>query len=172
MSAQAAGLDLTLNKAPARKPAKFFNHEGRSLVNASTKGLAVLVLDDHERIQAIWDTLLHAAGIQHLGARDIGSAKELLGSHHVDLVVIDEHLAHCDESGSDFAIWLREAAAPSMSHIPILACTSDQSPAIRERLYAAGAGAVIDKPIDAWLALLLIRDLIHQAAAPSIRREG
>lgn len=132
----------------------------------------MLVLDDHERIQAIWNALLDAAGMQHIGARDIGSAKEPLGSYHVDLVVIDEHLAHSDESGSDFAIWLREAAVPSMSRMPILACTSDKSPAIRERLYAAGAGGVIDKPIDARLALLLIRDLMHQAASPSRRREG
>ena len=141
-------------------------------MHRSHDGLTVLVLDDHERMQAIWSALLGAAGILHIGAHDIRSAKEVVGSRHIDLVVIDEHLADPDESGSDFAIWLRQATDPSMSSMPILACTSDQSPAIRERLHAAGAGAAIDKPVDARLALLLIRDLVLQAAAPSMRREG
>ena len=137
-----------------------------------SRGLTVLVLDDHERIQEIWAAILGAAGIEHVGVSDIESAQHMLGSRHVDLVVIDEHLADSDESGSGLAIWLREATDPSMSRLPILACTSDQSPAIRERLHAAGAAAVIDKPIEARLALLLIRDLVQKATSSSVRRNG
>ncbi|MEY2756605.1 MAG: hypothetical protein RIR33_383 [Pseudomonadota bacterium] len=141
-------------------------------MQSSPAQLTVLVLDDHERIQEIWATLLAAAGMQYIGAASIEAAKEALTSRNVDLVVIDEHLAEPDESGSDFAIWLREAADPRLSRMPILACTSDQSHAIRERLSAAGAGAVIDKPIEVRLALLLIRDLVKQAAASDMRREA
>jgi CheY-like chemotaxis protein len=141
-------------------------------VHGSNDDLTVLVLDDHERMQAIWSALLGAAGIRHIGAHDIISAKDVVGSRHIDLVVIDEHLADPDESGSGFAIWLREATDPSIAAMPILACTSDQSPAIRERLRAAGAAVVIDKPIEARLALLHIQDLVQPAASPSMRHEG
>ena len=65
-------------------------------VHGSNGGLTVLVLDDHERIQEIWTAILGAAGIRHIGVHDIESAQQLLGSRHVDLVVIDEHLAHPD----------------------------------------------------------------------------
>ncbi len=107
-------------------------------MHGSTEGLTALVLDDHERIQVSWSALLAAAGMEHIGARDLGSAKALIGKHHVDIVVIDEHMADPQELGSDFAIWLREETDTSLSAIPILACTSDQSPATRERLLAAG----------------------------------
>ena len=141
-------------------------------MHGSNGGLTVLVLDDHERIQEIWIAILGAAGIRHIGVRDIEPAQHVLGSRHVDLVVIDEHLAHPDESGSGLAIWLREATDPSLSRLPILGCTSDQSPAIRERLHAAGADAVIDKPIEARLALLLIWELVRKAASPRMRHGG
>lgn len=141
-------------------------------MHGTNEGLTVLVLDDHERIQEIWIAILSAAGIRHIGVRDIESAQQVLASRQVDLVVIDEHLADPDEPGSSLAIWLREATDPSMSRLPILACTSDQSPAIHERLHAAGAAAVIDKPIEARLALLLIRDLVQNATSASVRRSG
>ena len=138
----------------------------------STEGVTVLVLDDHERIQGIWSALLSAAGLEYIGARDVGSAKTLIGKHHVDVVVIDEHLADAQEPGSYFAIWLREQADPLLSGMPILACTSDQSPAARERLLAAGASFVIYKPIDARQALLLIEGLAQRMTSRTIRREG
>ena len=65
-------------------------------MQGSNGGLTVLVLDDHERIQEIWTAILGAAGIRHIGVRDIESAQQVLGSRHVDLVVVDEHLAHPD----------------------------------------------------------------------------
>ena len=65
-------------------------------MHGSNGGLTVLVLDDHERIQEIWIAILGAAGIRHIGVRDIESAQQVLGSRHVDLVVVDEHLAHPD----------------------------------------------------------------------------
>lgn len=141
-------------------------------VDRSIEGLTVLVLDDHDRIQVIWGVLLAAAGVASIAARDIDSAKSLVGKHHVDVVVIDEHLANPQEPGSDFAIWLREETDPSLSAIPILACTSDQSPAARERLLAAGASFVIYKPIDARQALLLIEGLAQRMVLRTIRREG
>ena len=141
-------------------------------MSGSAEGLTVLVLDDHDRIQVIWSVLLVAAGLTYIGARDLDSAKSLIGKHHVDVVVIDEHLANPQEPGSDLAIWLREEADPSLSAIPILACTSDQSPAARERLLAAGASFVIYKPIDARQALLLIEGLARRMASRTIRREG
>lgn len=141
-------------------------------VHGPNGNLTVLVLDDHERMQAIWSALLGAAGIQHIGAHDIRSAKEVVGSRHIDLVVIDEHLADPDESGSGFAAWLREATDLPISTMPVLACTSDQSPATRARLCAAGAAVVIEKPIEARLALLHIRDLVQQAASPGVRTKA
>ena len=138
----------------------------------STEGLTVLVLDDHERIQGIWSVLLAAAGLEYIGARDLGSAKTLIGKHHVDVVVIDEHLADPQEPGSDFAIWLREQTDQSLSAMPILACTSDQSPAARERLLAAGASFVTYKPIDARQALLLFECLAQRMVSRTVRREG
>jgi CheY-like chemotaxis protein len=141
-------------------------------VHGSTEGLTVLVLDDHERIQVIWSALLAAAGMEHIGARDLGSAKALIETHHVDVVVIDEHMSDPQELGSDFAIWLQEGTDTSLSAIPILACTSDQSPATRERLLAAGASFVIYKPIDARQALQLIQGVAQRLAPRALRREG
>jgi CheY-like chemotaxis protein len=141
-------------------------------VHGSTEGLTVLVLDDHERIQVIWSALLAAAGMEHIGARDLGSAKALIGTHHVDVVVIDEHMSDPQELGSDLAIWLQEGTDTSLSAIPILACTSDQSPATRERLLAAGASFVIYKPIDARQALQLIQSVAQRMAPRALRREG
>lgn len=138
----------------------------------STESVTVLVLDDHERIQGIWSMLLAAAGLEYIGARDLGSAKMLIGKHHVDVVVIDEHLANPQEPGSDFAIWLQEQTDPSLSGMPILACTSDESPAARERLLAAGASFVIYKPIDTRQALLLIEGLAQRMISRAMRREG
>ncbi len=88
------------------------------------------------------------------------------------MVVIDEHLADAQEPGSCFAIWLREQADPLLSGMPILACTSDQSPAARERLLAAGASFVIYKPIDARQALLLIEGFAQRMTSRTIRREA
>ncbi len=141
-------------------------------MDGPTEGLTVLVLDDHDRIQVIWSVLLAAAGLEYIGARDLRSAQTLIGKHHVDVVVIDEHLANAQEPGSDFAIWLREKTDPSLSGMPILACTSDQSPAARERLLAAGASFVIYKPIDARQALLLIEGLAQRIGSRPIRRKG
>ncbi len=138
----------------------------------STESATVLVLDDHERIQGIWSMLLAAAGLEYIGARDLGSAKMLIVKRHVDVVVIDEHLANPHEPGSDFAIWLREQTDPSLSGMPILACTSDESPAARERLLAAGASFVIYKPIDTRQALLLIEGLAQRLISRAMRREG
>ncbi len=143
-------------------------------MDGSTEGLTVLVLvlDDHDRIQVIWSVLLAAAGVEYIGARDLGSAKTLIGRCHVDVVVIDEHLANAHEPGSDFAIWLQAQTDPSLSGMPILACTSDQSPASRERLLAAGASFVINKPIDARQALPLIEGLAQRIGSHPIRRKG
>ena len=141
-------------------------------MHGSTEGLTALVLDDHERIQVSWSALLAAAGMEHIGARDLGSAKALIGKHHVDIVVIDEHMADPQELGSDFAIWLQEGTDTSLSAIPILACTSDQSPATRERLLAAGASFVIYKPINARQALQLIQGVAQRMVSRTLRREG
>ena len=141
-------------------------------MHGSTEGLSVLVLDDHQRIQVIWSALLAAAGMEHIDARDLGSAKALTGKHHVDIVVIDEHMADPQELGSDFAIWLQEGTDTSLSAIPILACTSDQSPATRERLLAAGASFVIYKPINARQALQLIQGVAQRMVSRTLRREG
>ena len=140
-------------------------------MDGPTEGLTVLVLDDHDRIQVIWSVLLAAAGLEYIGARDLRSAQTLIGKHHVDVVVIDEHLANPQEPGSDFAIWLREHTDPSLSGMPILACTSDQSPAARERLLAAGASFVIYKPIDARQALLRVEGLAQRMVSRPIRRK-
>lgn len=142
-------------------------------MDGPTDGLAVLVRDDHDRIQVIWSVLLLvAAGLEYIGARDPASAKTLIGTHHVDVVVIDEHLENAQEPGSDFAIWLRESTDPSLSGMPILACTSDQSPTARERLLAAGASFVVCKPIDPRQALLLIEGLAQRIGSHPIRRKG
>lgn len=144
-----------------------------SPADGPAEGLTVLVRDDHDRIQVISSVLLlAAAGPQYIGARDPGSAKTLIGKHHVNLVVIDEHLENAQEPGSDFAIWLRENTDPSLSGMPILACTPDQSPAARERLLAAGASFVIYKPKDPRQALLLIEGLAQRIGSRPIRHNG
>lgn len=124
-------------------------------------GPTILVLDDNERAQAIWHGVLSAIGVAHVGAADLRTAQDLLAMHDIDLVVIDEHPADPQSPGSDLALWIRESNDAAITGMPVIACTSDQTPAVRARLLAASVSNVLAKPIDAQAVLLSLEELLH-----------
>lgn len=128
-------------------------------------GLKVLVLDDNERCQAIWHRLLTATGAMHVGAGDVDTAQDLLTMHECDLIIADQHLGEADRSGGNFVRWLRVNHDLKLAALPVLACTSDYSELTCAKLHAAGATAVIAKPIVAEEALLAIRSLMSTRSA-------
>lgn len=128
-------------------------HESRGAVPT------VLVVDDEELFARAVGKKLRRSGVECELAPDIAGARDRLGGHPPDLMLLDVRLP--DGSGLDF---LRELRAGSHADLPVLVLTAfgglqDAVAAMKER-----ADDYLTKPIDLDELMIKIERILGQAA--------
>jgi DNA-binding response OmpR family regulator len=99
--------------------------------------VTVLVVDDDPSIRLLCRINLQLDGHEVHEAATLAEARTAIAEHHVDLVILDVHIAGVD--GRDLLAELR-ASRPELP-IALLTGTAD-----RDDLLRAGADALIPKP--------------------------
>jgi CheY-like chemotaxis protein len=118
----------------------------------------ILIVDDDTSVRESLKKLLEAEGYQVLAARDQAEALECFESETIHLVVMDVNLGD-DDGWETF-----ERMAAIDDSIPTIIVTAEFGQ--RERAIAAGAEALIEKPMDVILFLEIVEQLIAD------RRDG
>jgi CheY-like chemotaxis protein len=109
-------------------------------------GVRVLVVDDEEDVRHYVGTALRSVGVD---VREVGSAKdalETLEEWAADVVISDLAMPHAD--GFDLLHWMRNAAQPRISRVPVVALTAFAMPEDRERVRDAGFAGFLAKPVE------------------------
>jgi len=124
--------------------------------------MLILVVEDERRIASFLEKGLIAEGYSCVLATDVVSAKTLLGSEPIDLVVLDLLLP--DGSGLDVLNGIRRSAP----RLPVLILTAVEDVASRVRGLDAGADDYLVKPFDFEELLARIRALLPRDQASSV----
>jgi CheY-like chemotaxis protein/HPt (histidine-containing phosphotransfer) domain-containing protein len=127
--------------------------------------MTVLVADDSALNQAVLGHMLSAMGARCDTAGDGVEALEMLDNGSYDLAVVDAEMPRL--SGLELIQTLR-ASGGRHSAMPIVVCTAYVLRANREAIMAAGADAIVSKPLTmiAPLAEAISRALEHQQGNP------
>ena len=104
----------------------------------------ILLVEDNEANQLLASSVLELSGYSVEVAGDAIEAREILGRHSPDLILMDIQLPGLD--GLSFVKQLK--AEPATAHIPVIALTALAMAGDRERSLAAGCNGYISKPID------------------------
>lgn len=108
------------------------------------RGKRVLIAEDSETNQAVVGHMLRAMGAEFEVAADGREALALALVRRFDLAVVDVEMPRL--SGLELMRALRETPGPC-ADLPIVACTAFVLRANREAIYAAGADAIVAKPL-------------------------
>lgn len=103
----------------------------------------ILIVEDNELNQKLFQDLLIAKGYDVYEIRDGRYAIDKIKEIYPDLVVMDMQLPNL--SGADITKWVK--ANPSLSHIPILAVTAFAMRRDEKRILESGCDAYLSKPI-------------------------
>jgi signal transduction histidine kinase/ActR/RegA family two-component response regulator len=109
-------------------------------------GVRVLVVDDEEEVRKYVVTALRSAGVDVRAAASAEEALDALEQWPADVVLTDLAMPHAD--GFDLLHWMRNAAAPRVSRVPVVALTAFAMPEDRERVRDAGFQGFLPKPVD------------------------
>lgn len=104
----------------------------------------ILLVEDNEANQLLASSVLELSGYSVEVAGDAIEAREILGRHSPDLILMDIQLPGLD--GLSFVKQLK--AEPATAHIPVIALTALAMAGDKERSLAAGCNGYISKPID------------------------
>ncbi|MEZ6022805.1 MAG: response regulator [Hyphomonadaceae bacterium] len=111
---------------------------------AAIAGLDILIVDDHEAMRAILERSLSRAGAQKIRQAAAGpQALELLAERPADLILADHRMPGMD--GHAFIAAVR--ADDALSHARILMITGSSEACVAAAARAAGADAVLVKPV-------------------------
>lgn len=105
----------------------------------------VLIVDDSAVTRTLLRQMLEAMGASCACAADGAAALEQLDLHRYDLMVLDIELPR--SSGLEVLRQIRRAPGPR-AQLPVVACTAHALRTAREAILAAGANAVLCKPLD------------------------
>lgn len=108
------------------------------------RGLHVLIAEDSETNQTVIAHMLKAMGASSEIARDGREAIARMRAQSFDLAVIDVEMPQ--SSGLEVMRALRAEPGP-VSNMPIVACTAYVLRSNREAIFAAGADAIVSKPM-------------------------
>jgi len=108
------------------------------------KGLRALVAEDNATSRMILAQILTQLGIAIEPAEDGVTALRLLETGAYDLALIDMELPGRD--GSEVVRQLRALASP-VCDLPVVAVTAHAMPASHDAILAAGANAILQKPV-------------------------
>jgi len=114
---------------------------------AATRGLRVLVAEDHAMSRQIIVMMLEAGGHQVTQVGEGGAVIEQLRSLSFDVVVLDMHMP--GSTGLDVARTIRALEASGGNRrTPIVMLTAVASADLREESLAAGIDVFLSKPVD------------------------
>ena len=102
---------------------------------------AVLVADDDFDFREAMEAALRAFGLRVLLAATVDEVCRLLAAHRVDLVLTDVRMPG---DGATLPGRLRS----SHPGLPVIVMTGFDEPGVRRRVFADGAIAYLEKPID------------------------
>ncbi|MCC8986552.1 MAG: response regulator [Candidatus Contendobacter sp.] len=118
-------------------------------------GEMILIVDDHEAIRKLLTLVLTQTGYQVRSAENGQQAIEQLLDWAPHLIILDAMMPIMD--GLQFLDW---RAQHDLLRIPVLALTGMKHPGSREQLLAAGANAVLFKPVRLPVLLPQIEQLL------------
>jgi CheY-like chemotaxis protein len=122
----------------------------------------ILLVDDSRVTRELIKVYLIAKDVELLEARDGAEALRMIQASPPDLVLADLRMPRLDGFGLCEAL----NADPKLSKVPVLILTSHRDAGAEVRLRAAGARAVLQKPIQPQpLQDAIHRHLLAQAAA-------
>lgn len=118
----------------------------------------LLIVDDVATNRIVLKVRLAAAGYRPLVASDGATALALARAELPDLILLDPSLQ--DMPGTEMITALRQDALTQ--GIPVIVATAHLTADLRLAAFAAGADAVLRKPVDEQLLLARIRNLMRQ----------
>jgi DNA-binding response OmpR family regulator len=122
----------------------------------------ILIIDDDQVIRASLVKVMERKGYELLQACNGADAIDIFRSSAVDLVVLDVNLK--DEDG-----WsILEAMKELNSFVPIVITTREFDQ--REKAIAAGAEALMEKPMDVSVFLRIVQNLLSESSEQRLER--
>ena len=118
----------------------------------------ILVVEDDLDIRTLLDVELRAAGYETAFAHDGASALGLIRATHPDLILLDIGLP----AGDGFTVIERLQHFPQLQGIPVIVVTARIDPETRDRAFAVGAKAFVEKPFDAEALLATIDQVLSR----------
>ncbi|MCX8156273.1 MAG: ATP-binding protein [Verrucomicrobiae bacterium] len=138
---------------------------GAGVAGAPLEGVAVLLVDDHERSLATAQKILADAGATVWVARQGAEALERAAEEKPDALVVDLQLAGMN----GYALMKHIQANPRLRGLGMVAVSSLVLPGERERCLEAGAAALVERPLCAAMLVQAVQNALpterHRAAA-------
>jgi two-component system chemotaxis response regulator CheY len=124
---------------------------------AKTAQIDALIVDDHDPSRALYARALHEAGAGRVReAEDAARALALLADEPASLILVDQMMPGMD--GMEFVAAVR--ANPRLAHALIVMISGYAEGGFAEAARAAGADAVLAKPVTPGAVLRAIEALL------------
>jgi Response regulators consisting of a CheY-like receiver domain and a winged-helix DNA-binding domain len=124
----------------------------------------ILIVEDDDSTRKLMEAIFLLNGYKVLLAEDGIAALDVIGSRHVDLVVLDLMMPRMD--GFEFTAALRGAN----NHVPILMVTAKEAIADKRKGFLVGADDYMVKPVDEEEMLLRVKALLRRSRIANERR--
>lgn len=125
----------------------------------------VLCVDDEPMNRRVVRELLEAAGLTVEEAPDAKAALDLIETCSFDLVLMDLRMPGMDGLSAVRSIRARK---DERSSVPVIMVTADESADLDERSAAAGAEAVVRKPIDMRILFDAIASVVYPTGSATL----
>jgi CheY-like chemotaxis protein len=127
-------------------------------VDPSDEARTILVADDQEGQLAVIDMLLSLDGYRTVAVADGREALAWLKTHTPDLAILDVKMPHVD--GLD--VCYRMKSVSRLQAVPVVILTAMRDTATLEGARAAGADAVVRKPLSGKDFRATVRELLER----------
>lgn len=109
-----------------------------------TDAVRILVVDDSPAIRQVLGGILRAAGCEVVTAEGARAALRCLRAFEPDVILTDFNMPRLN--GEAFLRLVRRD--PRLLRLPVFVVSSEDDPALQQRMEAAGADGWFDKPVD------------------------
>ena len=117
----------------------------------------ILIVEDNENLRKLYAAILKGNGYTTLSASNGEEALQILGSEHVDLIILDIMMPVMD--GYELTEILRKGG----SEIPILMISAKGEQADKRAGFLVGIDDYMTKPVDEEEMLLRIKALLRRS---------
>lgn len=124
-------------------------------------GKLVLVVDDEDMTRQMIAMLLEMSDFESIEAENGVEALEQVAKHHPDAIILDVMMPEMD--GITMCKKLR--ANPATASIPVLMLSGRSQIDAEQEGFDAGANAYMKKPMDPKEMLVILKEIMKQAAA-------